>query len=92
MPDDGTSTAAVIAVVIGVCGVFGLAAGMIAYMKIKTVGTFIGLFLLGALLPIVGLVVAVMMKPLPQPAWYPDPWQQANYRWHDGQNWTGQTA
>lgn len=26
------------------------------------------------------------------PAWYPDPWHQANWRWWDGRVWTGYTG
>ena len=36
------------------------------------------------------------LSPVPwhtaNPGWYPDPWQQADWRWWDGRAWTGQLA
>ncbi len=31
-----------------------------------------------------------MTEPALQAGWYPDPWKQAELRWHDGSNWTSQ--
>ncbi len=31
-----------------------------------------------------------MAEPAHQSGWYPDPWKQAELRWHDGADWTGQ--
>lgn len=30
-----------------------------------------------------------MTEPAHAPGWYPDPWKQAQLRWHDGNDWTG---
>lgn len=32
-----------------------------------------------------------MADPAPAPGWYPDPWQRAERRWHDGARWTEHT-
>lgn len=79
-----------------VCIIGGVIAAAIAYTKVPTAGTATIYFIFGALIPIVGIVFAVLMKPTPQPmppppGWYPDPWGQAAYRWFDGCQWTGIT-
>ena len=32
---------------------------------------------------------ARVTDPTHQPGWHPDPWKQAQLRWHDGSDWTG---
>lgn len=83
-----------IAVVATVMIVGGLIAGMIAYSKNRHNSTFVAFFVLGALFPLIGIIVAALTKG-PQavpPSWQPDPWQQATYRWWDGTGWSGHTA
>jgi hypothetical protein len=41
----------------------GLIAGMIAYSKTPTNGTFVAFFILGALFPLIGIIVAALTKP-----------------------------
>jgi hypothetical protein len=41
----------------------GLIAGMIAYNKTSTTSTFVAFFILGALFPLIGIIVAVLSKP-----------------------------
>ena len=55
---------------------------------------------LGVLFPIVGIIVAAVVRApgsaaIPAPPvgqWAPDPWHVATWRWWDGQQWTGHTA
>jgi Protein of unknown function (DUF2510) len=81
-------------IVIALAG--GFIAGAIAYSRLGTYGSFIGYFLFGALFPLVGIVVACLVRrpvPPPQPpGWYTDPWGQDAYRWWDGTQWTWQLA
>lgn len=72
----------------------GLIAGLIGYSRVGGVGTFIGLFIFGALLPLIGIIVACLVKPKPTQlaGWYADPWTQAAWRWWDGYQWTWQTS
>jgi hypothetical protein len=79
----------VIGVVVGLACAF--ASASIAQRKGLSAG---GYFILGLLLGVIGLIIAVASQPAPPPAapwapgWYPDPWQQAPLRWHDGFQWT----
>jgi ABC-type dipeptide/oligopeptide/nickel transport system permease component len=77
---------------------FGIIAGMIGYTKQRTTSTFVAFFLLGALFPIFGIIVALLSKGantaprVVAPAgWYSDPHGQASMRWWDGQTWTEHT-
>jgi phage terminase large subunit GpA-like protein len=36
---------------------------------------------------VIGIVLAFFVKPVGD--WFPDPWQEAEERWHDGRQWTG---
>lgn len=81
---DATVGAAVL-----VCAAGGLIAGMIGFQRVGGVGAFIGYGFVGALLPLIGIVVACTAKAPPRPpGWYPDPWGQAAARWFDGTDWT----
>lgn len=81
-----------IGALIAVAVTFGLIAGMIAYSRTGQAGAFWGLFILGTIVPIIGVVVACLVKAptaAPQPpGWYTDPWGQAHYRYYDGAQWT----
>jgi uncharacterized protein DUF2510 len=72
----------------------GLLAGMIAYSKNRTTGTFVAFFILGALFPLLGIVIAALTKgpDVAPAAWHPDPYRQADLRWWDGNAWTSHTA
>lgn len=89
---DSTIGAIVTVAVIG-----GLAAGLIASSRLGGgAGTFLGFFFFGACLPLIGIIVACVMRPpvLPPdpPGWYADPWQPSQWRYWDGYQWTWQTA
>lgn len=82
-----------IGVALVVCVTFGLIAGAIGYTRMgDSTGAFFGFFLIGFLLPIVGLIAAALAKPPAEaprpPGWYPDPWGHAPMRWWDGYQWT----
>jgi hypothetical protein len=88
---DGSNLGALIIVL----AFFGLIAGSIAYSKNRTTGTFIAYTFLGVLLPILGIIMALLVKapappPMP-PGWYADPWAQAALRYYDGRAWTWHT-
>lgn len=73
--------------------VFGMACAGIARSKGHSSG---GWFVIGALLGVIGLVLALIIQPVsypPQPpGWYADPWQPTGWRWWDGYQWTWQTS
>jgi hypothetical protein len=78
----------VVALVVGIlCATIS---GLIAQQKGLPAG---GYMVAGFILGVIGLVIAALARPAARtmPGWYPDPWQQAPLRWHDGQQWTAQT-
>ena len=74
------------------CVVCGAIAGMIAYTRLGGSGAFIGFFLFGSVLPLIGIIAACLAKappPGPQPpGWYADPSGRQEMRWWDGYRWT----
>lgn len=84
-----------ITVLIVVMAVGGVLASTIAYSKSENGGTAIMFFLFGALLPLIGVIIACLVKrPVPPPmppGWYPDPWAPDLVRWYDGATWTHHT-
>lgn len=83
-------------VIIGVSLIGGLLAGMIAGGKGLSFG---GYFLGGALLPIIGVIVALaatpavsanlrQLTPPPGEGWWPDPTGRFDDRYFDGTYWT----
>lgn len=76
-------------VIVGICLVGGTLAGAVAQAR---GGSFANFFVVGAVLPLVGVVLAAVHKPAARPGWYADPWRQSAYRWHNGVNWTGWTT
>jgi hypothetical protein len=81
-----------IGIVLTVSLLGGLIAGMIAYNKNRTNGTFVVFFILGAMFPLIGIIIAALSKGPQQGSWQPDPWGVAGLRWHDGSSWTGYTS
>lgn len=81
-----------ITVVLVLALVSGMLAGGIAYARTASPSYGIVLFVVGFILPVVGIIGAfVVSRPAPPPlapGWYTDPWRQAAYRYHDGQQWT----
>ncbi len=76
----------------------GLIAGMIGYTKQRNTATFVAFFILGALFPIFGVIIAALSKGANSPprvvapaGWYDDPHGQASLRWWDGSTWTEHT-
>jgi hypothetical protein len=65
-------------------------ASAIAYHRSHCTGLAVSFFVLGALFPLIGIILALFVKPLG--GWYPDPWQQAGWRWWDGKAWTAHTS
>jgi hypothetical protein len=78
--------------VVFVCVCFGVLAGVIAYGRNPTLATFFVYLVLGTLLPVLGLIGACCSQRAAVAGWFPDPWGQAGYRWHDGQQWTARTS
>jgi hypothetical protein len=71
----------------------GLIAGVIASSRGLSFG---GYFLLGFLLPLIGIVVAAVAQPsklrqltaAPAAGWWPDPTGRFDRRYYDGHGWT----
>lgn len=71
----------------------GLVSGFIAQSKGLSSG---GYFVLGFLLPIVGVLVALVsqsstlgrLRPADDRGWWPDPTGRFEYRYFDGKHWT----
>jgi hypothetical protein len=89
----------VLAVIVMVPLLGGLIAGMIGYSKTQQNSTFVGFFFLGALIPVLGIVIALLSKPAgpvpvppgsTPPGWYPNP-NGHGLRWWDGRQWTANT-
>lgn len=81
------------AIIIGIL-VCGFITSWIGSAKGKSAGQY---FWLGALLGVIGIVIAACtqsakppaLPPAPMPpGWHTDPWSQAAYRYHDGTQWT----
>jgi hypothetical protein len=75
----------------------GIIAAAIAYSRSGQQRSYwVAFWILGFLLPVVGIVLACLVKrpvPAPQPpGWYPDPWRQAASRYYDGAQWTYHTG
>lgn len=71
----------------GVIG--GLIAGSIVWNKTGRGADAFGFFLIGALFPLLGIILAAFQKAPPRPpGWYPDPWNGQMVRWYDGFQWT----
>jgi hypothetical protein len=86
----------VLAVIVMIPLLGGLIAGMIGYSKTQQNSTFVGFFILGALIPVLGIVIALLSKPAVSthnivartpPGWYPNPNGQG-LRWWNGRAWT----
>jgi hypothetical protein len=92
--------------VIAVVSLFGgFIAGMVGYTKNRTTATFVAFFIAGALLPVLGIVIAALSKGPDSPpgrhlatrsgppaGWYNDPHGATMKRWWDGAVWTEHTA
>lgn len=72
----------------------GLVAGVIASSRGLT---FTGFFVLGAMLPIIGILFALVAKapgplarltPAAGKGWWDDPTGRFEHRWFDGRHWT----
>jgi len=83
----------VVLLIVAIAG--GTIAGSIASKKGHSAG---GYFALGFFFPLIGIIVAAVLRPTisatppPQPPnWYPDPWGHARLRYYDGHQWTYHT-
>lgn len=83
-------------IVVAVAG--GLIAGAIADSKGQSFG---GYFVIGLILPILGILLALVAQPSRlgklTPAqggrgWWPDPTGRFEHRWFDGRQWTKEVA
>jgi hypothetical protein len=72
----------------------GLIAGAIAASRGLS---FLGFFIVGMLFPLIGIVLALVVKgpgkwahltPAPGQGWWPDPTGRFEHRWFDGKQWT----
>lgn len=91
---DTTSLAPIIVIAFAVAFVCGAVSYSIAQNRGLPPG---GYFIAGFLFGILGVIIAACARPaMPPmacaPGWYPDPWQQARLRWHDGYQWTAHLA
>ena len=67
-------------------------AGAIAYNRTYTASSFVVFFVMGAIIPVVGVALAARTQAAPRPpGWYRDPWDRRLIRWHDGTGWTANT-
>lgn len=87
--------------VLAVVALFGgFIAGSIGYTKNRSTSTFVVFFIFGALLPLLGIVIAALSKgpdsrPVssgPPAGWYSDPHGVTGRRWWDGRVWTEHTT
>jgi uncharacterized membrane protein YeaQ/YmgE (transglycosylase-associated protein family) len=96
MDGPDSAVAAFFGVAIVVALVCGMISASIAGKKGLSAG---GYFFLGFILGVIGIIIAAVAQPAfraspppSPPGWYPDPWQQAWFRWYDGYQWSWQTS
>lgn len=80
----------------------GLAGGLIAGAIASSRGlSFAGYFVLGFLLPLIGILIAILaappsrlhqLTPASSQGWWPDPTGRFEHRWYDGHHWTRHTG
>ena len=78
-----------IGILLIVAALGGFVSGLIAQSKGHGFG---GYFVLGFLVPIIGIIVALAARPAVKSAWWADPTGRFEYRYYDGRQWTSNVA